>query len=280
MKDPRCFFLDRWFSNSVFSGLSAALHDSREAALSKEGAFMSQLVLALLDRQRNGDLFNPGLYDFYAFCQRNISRSHSQILQDLWVLHMLAEKKGGYFVEFGACDGIALSNTYLLEREYGWSGILAEPDGVWHEALANSRRCRIDRRCVAARSGERISFAHVPAMPELSRIGNIVPDDVHERNGNRAAYEEVDVETVSLMDLLAFHNAPAEIDYLSIDTEGSEYVILEGFDFSAYRFRLLTVEHAGEKSKREALLRLLERHGYCRWRPELSRWDDWYVLQK
>lgn len=268
-----------WFSRGVFSGLDAYFHEGSERALEKEGAFMSELVLALLDKQRSSELFNPGLYDFYAFCQPRVMRSFSQILQDLWVLYMMKERVSGYFVEFGACDGVTLSNTCLLERDYGWHGILAEPNVYWHEQLSVNRNCIISHKCVAPHSGNQVLFSHVPTMPELSRIYDIVPDDVHEHNGNRSIVENSIVETVSLLDLLREHNAPRWIDYLSVDTEGSEFSILKDFDFDEYSFRLISVEHAGDDLKRIEIKKLLESHGYIRWRPELTRWDDWYMLK-
>ncbi len=33
----------------------------------------------------------------------------------------------GTFIEFRANDGLQQSNTYALEREYGWTGVLIEP---------------------------------------------------------------------------------------------------------------------------------------------------------
>src|SRR5215475_12583513 len=58
---------------------------------------------------------------------RLLKDSHSQLRQDIFVLSELNFKRGGFFVEFGAADGLQLSNTYLLEREFGWHGIVAEP---------------------------------------------------------------------------------------------------------------------------------------------------------
>ena len=85
-----------------------------------------------------------------------------------------------------------------------------------------------------------------------------------------------DVETVSLNDLLDQHDAPAVIDYLSIDTEGSELEILRALDFSARAIHVITVEHNATPQRAE-IHELLTGHGYRRMFENLSRWDDWYV---
>lgn len=268
-----------WFARSSFAGIEAALH-KRPTTERLEALLIRNLVLDLLDAEHaDPDFRLSPMLSFYAFCQPLVRRSHAQILQDLWVLYMLGSPRGGYFVEFGACDGRSLSNTRLLEEDYGWTGILAEPNPVWHDALQANRRAVIDRRCVAARSGETADFLSTDAMPELSRMADIVPDDVHERNGNRDRQTLYRVPTVSLDDLLDQHGAPDVVDYLSVDTEGSEYEILRHADLTRRRFRLISVEHAGEAAKRDQILALLEGAGYRRWMPELSRWDDWYVHQ-
>lgn len=273
----RTIFSQSWFTGSIFDGLVRTLFGTAAARRGAEDAFFQRLIIHLLDSQKAGELRHADILSFYGFCQRHLTRSSAQILQDLWVLFMTGEKHGGFFVEFGACDGVLLSNTKLLESDYGWSGILAEPNQLWHAALAENRKADISHLCVHAASGKRVAFFSTDAMPELSRVANIVPDDVHERNGNRAAVSPIEVDTISLKDLLDDRSAPAVIDYLSIDTEGSEQSILEAFDFGAYSFRLLTVEHAGETAKREAIRALLTAHGYRRWHPGLTRWDDWYV---
>lgn len=268
-----------WFARCSFAGLEAALH-KRSSVSRHEETLIRNLVLDLLDAERaDSDFRLSAVLSFFAFCQPLVRQSHAQILQDLWVLYMLETLRGGYFVEFGACDGRSLSNTRLLEEAYGWTGILAEPNPVWHDALIANRKAVIDLRCVAAHSGEMVGFLSTDAMPELSRMADIVPDDVHERNGNRSSPTRCQVPTVSLNDLLAEHGAPDIVDYLSVDTEGSEYEILRHTDLSRRRFRLISVEHAGEAVKRERILALLEGAGYRRWMPELSRWDDWYVHQ-
>jgi FkbM family methyltransferase len=188
------------------------------------------------------------------------------------VLYEFGDKQGGYFVEFGAGDGVYLSNTYLLENRFAWRGILAEPNAGFHESL-RMRRAIVSEDCVAARSGDIICFNHT-ADPHLSTIDEFTCADSHataRQSGLRAG-----VRTVSLNDLLDRHRAPMIIDYLSIDTEGSEMLILESFDFSHRRFALITVEHNFSPS-RQAIHDLLSRHGYRRKFEKHSRFDDWYV---
>ena len=64
----------------------------------------------------------------------NIERNYSQALQDLFVLAVLDGKRNGTFLEIGAYHGTYLSNTYLLEKEFGWNGISVDID---HSAKAS-----------------------------------------------------------------------------------------------------------------------------------------------
>ena len=63
---------------------------------------------------------------------------------------------------------------------------------------------------------------------------------------------------------------------MSIDTEGSEFAILNAFDFDRWRFGALTVEH-NFLPQREAIHTLLVSHGYTRVLAHISKQDDWYV---
>jgi len=78
--------------------------------------------------------------------------STAQLCQDLFVSYFTEEKKNGFFVEFGATDGITLSNTYIFEKYCNWTGILAEPLPIWHNDLIKNRKCIIDKRCIFSES--------------------------------------------------------------------------------------------------------------------------------
>jgi FkbM family methyltransferase len=200
--------------------------------------------------------------------------SRAQLMQDLFVVSELGEKRGaGFFVEFGATNGVDLSNSWMLETRLGWKGILAEPARCWHAALRQNRSCAIDVECVWARTGERLDFDEVGA-PELSTLSEFSQVDGHAlARTNRKRYQ---VPTVSLNDLMRRYDAPAEPDYLSIDTEGSEFAILREFDFDRYRFKVITCEH-NHTPMRGEIHRLLTAAGYRRKLEELSCFDDWYV---
>lgn len=84
--------------------------------------------------------------------------SRSQLKQDLFVLAALDFKQNGFFVEFGASDGVTLSNSFLLEKNFGWSGILAEPLPLHSRSLRDNRSASLDFRCVFDRSDWKVEF--------------------------------------------------------------------------------------------------------------------------
>jgi FkbM family methyltransferase len=206
----------------------------------------------------------------------NVADIKSQIGQDVFVLHSLNWKKGGYFLEFGATNGVDLSNTYLLEKDFGWKGILAEPAKVWHEDLRANRTASIDFDCVWSKSGELLNFTVAPEA-EYSTISSFTQKDAHA--SSRRKGENYSVNTISLNDLLSRHGAPSKIDYLSIDTEGSELEILEAFNFDQYAISVITCEH-NFSSQRVKIYKLLISKGFIRVYEGFSRWDDWYIHPK
>lgn len=203
-------------------------------------------------------------------CLDLLDRSSSQIRQDVFALQALDFKQGGFFVEFGATDGNELSNTLLMERDFGWKGILAEPAAVWHADLRANRQAIIDTRCVWKTSGATVEFSHTPRA-----VNSSISEFVKTKRKLRST--SVSVETVSLNDLLTQHDAPEVIDFISIDTEGSEFDILNAVDYDRWKFRVMTVEHNYEP-QREKVQALLTSKGYRRVFEDVSRFDDWYLL--
>lgn len=208
----------------------------------------------------------------YAFSFGAVSRS--QIFQDAFVQWALNGKCDGYFCDFGATNGVFLSNSYALETNFGWTGICAEPATSWHEDLRKNRPgAQIETRCVWARSGERLTFSESESR-ELSTLTQFENSDSHARR--RRGAKTYEVETISLGDMLEQHGAPEHFDYLSIDTEGSELDILRALDMTRWRPAVITVEH-NYTANRQVIHDLLVAAGYRRVLPEVSLFDDWYV---
>lgn len=236
-----------------------------EMLRSEVGLLQHELALAQ-QRARPGGSGNDG---FESHLRR---RSTSQLGQDLWVLQRSGFKRGGFFVEFGATDGVRLSNTYLLETEFGWSGICAEPNPKMFAELQRNRRCITTDACIGPRSGEQVEFV---LAEEYGGMVSDMSNDMHA--AKREAYfadaaNRARFVTESLHDLLTRLGAPQEIDYLSIDTEGSEYAILSTFPFDRWNIRLISVEHNFGET-RERVRELLEPYGYERTE---TKFDDWY----
>jgi len=211
-------------------------------------------------------------HDAAAPDERLEQRAVSQLGQDLWVLEQTGQKRGGFFVEFGATDGILLSNTLLLETQFGWTGICAEPNPAFFEKLQRNRNCITSPDCIGGQTGRTVSFI---LADEYGGFAEFADSDTH--SDRRAAYREagkvIELETISLDAFLKKHDAPHRIDYLSIDTEGSEFEILEAFPFADWDIRLLTIEH-NFTPIRAKIRKLMEEHGYiC----TEQKWDDWYA---
>lgn len=201
-------------------------------------------------------------------------QSYSQLKQDVLALLISNFSKSGFFVEFGACDGIHLSNTLLLE-ELGWNGILAEPSKIYQDNLKKNRRASIDFRAVYSESNKILKFKEVENSVDLSGIEEHLSEDNHKEK--RTLGNVYEVQTVSLNDLLIQNKSPKHINFLSIDTEGTEFEIIQNFTFKQFDIDFITIEHNYMDDLRNKIKLNLELNGFQRILPKVSKWDDWYI---
>lgn len=199
---------------------------------------------------------------FYNHLLENFKNSKSEKFQDLFVDWIMSKKKG-YFIEFGCCDGLYLSNTFFLETYRSWKGILIEPSKFYQKKLKNNRSaCIIDFRCVHSVSGVDLKFY------EKKYLYN------NKKNIN-TLYK---VKTVTLNDIFCENNL-SSVDFLSIDTDGTEYEIIKNFDFNKFKVNILVIEH-NYQSFREPIAELLKKNNYINLFREISGHDDWFVLKE
>ncbi len=192
----------------------------------------------------------------------------SQFGQDRWIAKIYSKKQKGYFIDVGAHDGIQLSNSYVLETELDWNGLCVEPGEVFKNLKIN-RRCAIDNATLYDVSGKEVDF-WLDAEDDLF---NGIAKDLSLKRKHGGHFQKK--ETTSPTELLHRHDVPYLIDYLSIDTEGSEFKILSTFPFGNYRIGAITVEHNYQKKTRHMIYQLLRHQGFVR-----VRWqgcEDWYL---
>ena len=182
-------------------------------------------------------------------------RSNSQNNQDLWVIQLFSGKRDGYFFEIGGGDGLWISNTLVLERDFGWTGILVEPTSAYAKLVRNRPGSICDDSCIASEEKDVTLFEIFDrgqaGISELARDNSLlsaVRDDLTEAEGGQTnSYwgefrHAVKKKAYPLQTVLAKHGAPAVIDYFSLDVEGYEYEVFRNFPFSDYKFRCIGVE--------------------------------------
>lgn len=247
------------------------------AKISKNTAGQRLLFNALrLNRPELQQLILDDDIRFLSYCLSRRELSRSQILQDLWVCFELGERTDGFFVEFGATNGVKNSNTWLLETKLGWKGILAEPNPLWQAELALNRKAFIEKNCVSSKTGDVVTFITTnDSDPELSGIARTSDGDHFAATRSRG--RRIELETISLDDLLDKYQAPLSIDYMSIDTEGSELDILSNYSFR-HKFKTISVENNPRNDA--SIDEIMLSNGYKRVFRQFSQWDSWYVCSE
>lgn len=149
------------------------------------------------------------------------------------------KKENGYYVEVGILDGWQHSQSIHFEYLKNWEGIVVEPTPYWLEKINKHRCCNI---CTNAISDKREKTKFV--VRDFLAYSHL--EDIDVVYGPNDTLDTVEVDTITLYDLLEKYNAPTEIDFVAIDTEGYELRILKKYfeENDKYKINLISLEHS------------------------------------
>lgn len=182
-----------------------------------------------------------------------------------FVVDFFKEKTDLFFVDIGANDGIQWSNTYILENTYNWNGICIEPHPSIFKALISNRSCECLNIAISD-TEEEADFFTIEGTWEANMLSGLIKN-YDSRHWNRITEEykryngiprTEKVKVLQLQTVLDKKNIK-KIDYLSVDTEGSEVSILKSIDFNKVEVTLISVE---QNYEREPFDEILTPYGY------------------
>jgi hypothetical protein len=184
----------------------------------------------------------------------------SQAGQDRFVYEQFFVNKTepGIFVEFGARDGVTHSNTYFFEHSLRWQGLLIEAADYETGNLTAERPRSLFLQAGICRNHSRVIFA---STNKASGLGGVKAHFYPERYAQHVKQEK-EIPCYTLEEVLV-EAGLYKIDYMIVDTEGSEVDILQSLNFTLFWIDVLQVELVLlHKERKKALERLMEEKGY------------------
>ena len=164
-------------------------------------------------------VFSNKLYKSSLSLDVVIKYSKSENGQDIFALLSNNFLRDKIFVEIGAYDGVKFSNSYLLEKKFGWTGVLVECIPRNFNEIKLSRDCKSILAAATNKNVERIKVVEQPA-PNLSGLMN----KIQKNSWNSLTHQ---VPGYSLDSILKMACPMGEIGFLSVDIEGAEYALFE-----------------------------------------------------
>jgi hypothetical protein len=206
------------------------------------------------------------------------SNLKSQFGEDKFLLASLPNLCNGTYIEMGAFNGMEMSNTYVLNKELGWKGILIEGNPNQKANLMQNRPNEI--ALVNAGVCKEVTTVHyVEAWGPVSGIWEFASPTFREKWWKNIEFDSPKVKPIQCMPLTniiqenmaglavtADAAAPTGkilIDFFSLDVEGGELEVLQSVDFNTIEFGMIVVEQDDHNPKKDLeVVNMLVKEGY------------------
>jgi FkbM family methyltransferase len=157
----------------------------------------------------------------------------------------------GFYIEVGANDGIKQSNTFYLEKEKNWRGVLVEPSPnnyilcKHNRSNSNNVYCNA---CVSFNYKEKfVEMAYSDLVSTALNLESDTSNPLLQAQSGLPSFGKDEIPVYgaiakTMNALLIDSHSPREIDFFSLDVEGAEIEVLKGIDYNKYKFKFILVE--------------------------------------
>ncbi|HET6266910.1 MAG TPA: FkbM family methyltransferase [Acidobacteriota bacterium] len=188
----------------------------------------------------------------------------SQSGEGVIINHLISEYSCEQFlVDVGAHDGTSLSNSYPLVKA-GWRAILIEPNPVVFAKLQKAYSGRSDVTClqIACSNSSGYTDLFFGSDGENGFFSTLCRDE-NQWFSKARSQSSTRIRTETLTNILSQYKAPSAFGLLLVDTEGFDFEVLDGLDFSQFRPRIIvTEEYEWDIDKHAAKYSLLVKNRY------------------
>jgi FkbM family methyltransferase len=170
-------------------------------------------------------------------------KSYSQEGEDMVIRSFFEGKKNykGFYVDVGAHHPYRYSNT-LHFYQRGWRGINIEPTPGAVKLFNTFRRKDINLNIGISDEKDKLTF-YCFNEPALNGFSKEHSEEINNSNLPYRIIKEVEVETYPLSDVLDKHLPPGQkIDFLTIDVESLDLMVLKSNNWSKYKPTYILVE--------------------------------------
>ena len=156
-------------------------------------------------------------------------------------------KKGSFFIEAGASNGIWQSNSYYLEKKLQWNGLLVEPNPILLQECRNNRKNENNYFYNCALVSKEYEEEYIRGYFAEEDYENRLMAQVEEvrqspeRNKRWITKRSLFIPAKKISDILDEFEIP-QVDFFSLDVEGYELEVLAGLDFARHAPSFICVE--------------------------------------
>ena len=199
--------------------------------------------------------------------------SYSQFGEDIEIQNHFDQDYKGIAINIGATDGINMDNTLHFEQQ-GWKVINVEPNPNLFYALSVNRKVAI--QCAVGQHNGNAEFKIVTleggnqtAISGLELDQRLMKSHAH----LNPQVSIVNVEVRTLDDIIEDFPWVSHVDFVSIDTEGTELDVLKGFDIEKWKPKLFIIENNFNDPEIE---QYLNKFGYTKFKRNVV--NDFYKI--